>query len=237
MLVYVADDDKDICYMIERQLVKDGFEVMTFHDGLALYDQFQSIGCDLIITDVMMPAMTGFELCQKIRILSDVPIIIISANGEEEKKIRGYTLGSDDYLTKPFSLKALSMKARNMILRNERQKDAVRVDPVSTHDNEAVNLYQIKDVTIDLLSHSVGVNGKPMSVSEKEFSFLLLLVKNRNKALSREMIMEDLWGYENVEDTRLLDHVVKRIRKKLMEMDAEAMIETVWGYGYKVSDV
>ncbi len=226
MKIYVADDDKDICYMIERQLVVDGFAVDTFYDGQELYETFIKTPCDLLITDVMMPKLNGFQLCQLIREISNVPIIIISANGEEEKRLQGYNLGSDDYLTKPFSLKELSLKSRNMLK---------RINNRSIYNND-INIHMIKDFIMKIHEHTAFIEEKRMNISEKEFQFLQILVESKNVALSRETIIEKIWGYGCVEDTRLLDHVVKRIRKKLIELDAKFRIETIWGYGYKVSD-
>lgn len=226
MRIYIADDDDDICFVIERQLVADGFEVESFKNGQQLYDAFINNPCDLIVTDVLMPVLNGFEMCSLIRETSQVPIIIISANGEEEKRLRGYELGSDDYLTKPFSLKELSMKVRNML---KRVNDQSRQLSTNNH-------YKVKDLIINNNEHLVYIGHDQLSLSEKEYNFLSLLVNNKNKALSREFLIEKIWGYEFVEDTRLLDHVVKRIRKKLIELEAQFRIETVWGFGYKVCD-
>ena len=226
MLVYVADDDKDICFVIERQFVSDGFEVKTFESGQQVYDAFLEAPCDLIVTDVMMPELNGFEMCSLVRKISNVPIIIISANGQVAKRLQGYELGSDDYVTKPFSLKELSMKAKNMLKRIDYQSRLF----------ESEDRYAIRDLIIKESEHLIYINNELMTVSEKEYNFLHLLIINKNKALSREFLIEKIWGYEFVEDTRLLDHVVKRIRKKLIELESEFRIETVWGFGYKVCD-
>lgn len=225
-MIYIADDDKDICYLISQQLNKDGMETKSFPDGQALYEAFMEVPCDLVVTDVMMPILSGFELVKRLREISQVPLIIISANGQEEKRLRGYELGSDDYLTKPFSLKELSYKVRNLLRRHQ----------IQSPTNAGNHYMSASDLILDSQNHEVRIGDQLVETSEKEYQFLKLLLGNKSKAFSREEIIEAIWGYDFVEDTRLLDHVVKRIRKKLIDCDAVFRIDTVWGFGYKVGE-
>lgn len=195
-LIYIADDDENICKVLKSQLESDGYEVEAFEDGISLLERFKSKGCDLVITDIMMPKMSGYDLCREIRKTSDVPIIMISAKDEEIDRLLGLELGSDDYISKPFSLREVSIKANRSIL----------------------------------------VHGKEFKATVKEYDLLELLIENKNQAFSREMIIQKVWGYDYYGDTRQVDHLVKRLRKKMLIAESQCRIETIWGYGYKVSD-
>jgi DNA-binding response OmpR family regulator len=221
-LIYIADDDPNICHMIQMQLQKEGFEVNIFMNGKDLLETFESEPCDLIITDIMMPEMDGYNLCKIIRSQSMVPIIMLSAKSEEVDIIQGLELGSDDYLAKPFSLKALTIKVKNMLK---------RIQP--TNVIEHINC---KDLMIHIKEREVFIDSVVLSVSAKEYDLLVLLVKNKNEAFSRSEIIKAIWGFEEKDDTRLLDHTIKRLRKKLYEQNALFEIETIWGFGYKVGD-
>lgn len=222
--IYIADDESHICHMIERQLLTENYNVMSFLDGESLLERFNQMPCDLIITDIMMPGINGYELCQTVRLTSNVPIIMLSAKGEEIDRIHGLELGSDDYMTKPFSLRELAVKVKNMLKRTERSTSVI------SHE------IRCQDLVIDKVKHLVMIGEKELHVTSKEFELLFLLVANKNEAFSREKIIQVIWGYDYNEDTRLLDHLVKRLRKKMIQEEAICQIETIWGYGYKVGD-
>lgn len=183
------------------------------------------MACSLIITDIMMPYMTGYELCYEIRSISDVPIIMLSAKDEEKDKILGLKLGSDDYLAKPFSLNELSLKVRNMLRRLNK-----------TNINSTNDVLVCQDIVIDKKSRVITIHSIPLKVTVKEYNLLEFLIKNKNKAFSREEILEEVWEYDYYGDTRQVDHIVKRIRKKMFLAQSICKIETLWGFGYKVSD-
>lgn len=223
--VYVADDDKNVCEILKSQLQKDNYFVEVFYSGEALLSRFNSEKSDLIITDIMMPNMSGYDLCREIRKKSDVPIIMLSAKGEEIDRVLGLELGSDDYISKPFSLREISVKVRNILRR--------RFNKVLNNTNDEISC---KDLQINEKERWIKINDHELKTTKKEFDLLLLLVKNKNIAFSREKIIEMIWGYDYMGDTRQVDHIIKRLRKKLLLIESEFNIQTIWGYGYKVSD-
>jgi len=200
------------------------YVVEVFYNGTDLLETYKKTPCDLIITDIMMPDLSGYELCREIRSLSDVPILMISAKDEEIDRVLGLELGSDDYISKPFSLREVSLKVRNILRRvNGTQK---------TSDSQISCL----DLTINTDSREVTVNSQILNTSNKEYELLHLFITNKNRAFSREQIIQSIWGYDYMGDNRQVDHLIKRLRKKLLLAEAQCKIETVWGFGYKVSD-
>ncbi|HPF17585.1 MAG TPA: response regulator transcription factor [Thermotogota bacterium] len=220
----MADDDKKICDILKAQLERMNYAVEVFYNGTDLLETYKKTPCDLIITDIMMPGLSGYELCREIRALSDVPILMISAKDEEIDRVLGLELGSDDYISKPFSLRELSLKVRNILRRvNGTQK---------TSDSQISCL----DLTINTDSREITVNSQILNTSNKEYELLHLFITNKNRAFSREQIIQSIWGYDYMGDNRQVDHLIKRLRKKLLLAEAQCKIETVWGFGYKVSD-
>ena len=175
----------------------------------------------------MMPGtMDGLDLCKKIRTVSQVPIIFVSAKDEAVDRIIGLELGADDYLSKPFSPRELLVRLK-IIFR--------RIEPVMATEQETT-LYQINDVKIDDSKRVCTVNGAEMSLTNNEYMLLSYLVKNRNISFTRENLIQNIWGYDYVGESRMIDDLVKRLRKKLKAMNAQVEITTVWGYGYRIDD-
>jgi len=224
-MIYVADDDPQICLILERQLTKEGYEVTVFHDGVSLLKAFEQKPSELVITDIMMPLMDGYALCSELRKISDVPVIMLSAKGEEEDRITGLELGSDDYLAKPVSLKELSLKVKHMLQRRKGR-------PLQ----EGTAVLTCHDISIDVTKHMVFLKGHEFKVTEKEYTFLEMFMSNCHQSHSRDTIIRKVWGYVATEDTKFLDHFVKRLRKKLASAEAVFEIETVWGYGYRIKE-
>ena len=224
-LIYIADDDKNICNILKTQLESENYQVKEFYNGEDLLNEFKNTPCNLVITDIMMPKLSGYELCREIRKFSDIPIIMVSAKDEEIDKILGLELGSDDYISKPFSLREISIKTKNMLRR-------ASIIPVSTDEEVLI----IKNLKILKINREIFINDEEFKITIKEYELLLLLIENKNKPYSREMIIEKVWGYDYFGDTRQVDHLIKRLRKKMLLAGANCNIETVWGYGYKVSD-
>lgn len=220
--IFIADDDENICNLLKSQLQSDGYEVSAFFDGQSLLNSFFDASCDLIITDIMMPEMNGYDLCREVRKNSNVPFIMISAKDEEIDRILGLELGSDDYISKPFSLREVSVKVRNMLRRTESKV-------------LASNVLTCKDIALDLEARTILLSGKDFPVTTKEYDLLEYLIKNKNRAFSREAIIEQVWGYDYFGDSRQVDHMIKRLRKKMLPYECEFKIETLWGFGYKVS--
>jgi DNA-binding response OmpR family regulator len=224
-LIYIADDDENVCNLLKSQLVSEDYLVEEFYNGEELLKRFSSQPCELIITDIMMPHMSGYELCTEIRKSSDVPIIMISAKDEEIDKILGLELGSDDYISKPFSLREITIKVKNMLRR------ANNTSVINTEDRLIC-----KDLVIIKANRMIHIHGEELKTTAKEYDLLELLIENKNQAFSREMVIEKVWGYDYYGETRQVDHLIKRLRKKMLLADSECKIETIWGYGYKVSD-
>ena len=224
-LIYIVDDDEKLCEILSRQLKSEGYEVEAFLHAQLLMDRFIEKPCDLIISDIMMPDINGYALCSTIRSISDIPFIMLSAKNEEIDRVLGLELGSDDYITKPFSLRELTIKVRNMLRRYGSQK-------ISSHDE-----LLCKDLKLNINDRTAWISQEQLELTTREFNLIELFLLNREHPFSREELIKQVWGYQYYGDTRQVDHVIKRIRKKLLAVDAEFRIQTVWGYGYKVSEL
>ncbi len=224
--IFVVDDELNIRKLIKAYLEKEGYQVEVFDQGDLAFEAFQIMEPDMLVIDIMMPGMNGFDLCREIRKTSQVPIIIVSAKDEELDRILGLELGSDDYLSKPFSPRELVVRVKNIFKRTESRDNSPKKD-------EGKYL-AIGNTQIDAVGRGLKVDGQEITLTGKEFDLFHMLVKYRGQALSRDQILDVVWGYEYVGETRLVDDVIKRIRKKLSQGGSKVQIETVWGYGYKI---
>lgn len=225
-LIYIADDEINICNIIKSFLVKDGFDVEIFNDGRSVLDAFNRKQADMLILDIMMPEIDGFALCSLIRLKSHVPIIIVSAKDTESDKIAGLKLGGDDYLTKPFSPMELIARINSIFRR-------INFDKPSASTSKIVKSF---DVLINFDTKQVTVNGIPLNLTVMELSLLYYLIKNKNRAISRDELLDKIWGFENKVETRATDDMIKRIRKKLSDAESELKIDTIWGFGFTIKD-
>ena len=225
--VFVIDDDANIRQLILRYLEKEGYKVTAFENAEHVFEAFNMLQPDALVLDIMMPGtMDGLDLCKKIRTVSQVPIIFVSAKDEAVDRIIGLELGADDYLSKPFSPRELLVRLK-IILR--------RIEPVMVSDHETTT-YQIKDLKIDDSKRVCSVKDKELSLTNNEYMLLAYLVKNKNISFTRENLIQNIWGYDYVGESRMIDDLVKRLRKKLKSFDAQVEITTVWGYGYRIDD-
>lgn len=225
-LIYIADDEINICNIIKSFLVKEGYEVETFYDGQSVLDAFERREADMIIIDIMMPLVDGYSVCTAIRNKSSVPIIIVSAKDTEPDKIAGLTLGSDDYLTKPFSPMELVARVKSIFRRIELDK---------SHQKSS-NTIQVADVVLDPDTKQAWFKNMELPLTSMEFSLLLYLISNKDRPVSRGELLDKIWGFENEVETRATDDVVKRLRKKLADFGSQLKIETVWGFGFKLAN-
>lgn len=225
-LIYIADDEKKIQDLIKMFLKKEGYDVEAFSDGSTLLEVFKKRPADMLILDIMMPKLDGLALCSEIRKESNVPIIIISARDSEGDKIAGLTLGSDDYMTKPFSPVELVLRVNSIFRRMAFQ------DVKSTKED----IVNVSDVTIYPEGRSATCSGKDLKLTPMEFSLLLYLASRVNKGVSREELLNNVWGYESAVDMRATDDMIKRVRKKLINSGSELKIETLWGFGFIISN-
>lgn len=225
-LIYIADDEINICNIIKSFLIKEGYDVETFSDGRSVLEAFDTKQADMLVIDIMMPGMDGFSLCSAIRQKSSVPIIIVSAKDTEPDKIAGLTLGSDDYLTKPFSPMELIARVKSIFRR-------IDLDKTCMETSEKIN---ISDVVINIDTKQAEYEGRSIGLTGMEFSLLYYLAVNKNRAVSRSELLDKIWGFENEVETRATDDMIKRIRKKLSDTGSELKIDTVWGFGFKIED-
>lgn len=223
-LIYIVDDEKDILDVISQYLISKGYEVKTFEDASSFLKEFEKNEPDVIILDIMLPDIDGYELCKKIRKSSNVPIIMLSAKGDEFDKVLGLELGSDDYISKPFSLLELEARIKKILRRTGRDL---------TKPN---NILEFCGIKIDLNQRSVFYNNMKVDLSPKEFETFLLLFKEHLKVLKRSYILEQVWGDPALYDERMVDDVIKRLRKKILQYNLPIEIKTMWGLGYKLEE-
>ena len=226
--VLVVDDEKLIVKGLRFSLEQDDMEVDTAYDGEEAINKAREKEYDIILLDIMLPKYTGLEVCQMIREFSDVPIIMLTAKGEDMDKILGLEYGADDYITKPFNI--LEVKARiKAILRRNSKND------VSKTAKE--NVIEKKGLRLELDSRRVFIDGKEASLTAKEFDLVLLLISNPNKVYSRDELLKTIWGASYPGDARTVDVHVRRLREKIESQPADPKyIHTEWGVGYYFAD-
>lgn len=229
-IIYIADDDENVRMLIEAFLLKDGYKVEVFENGDLLYDAFTAKPCDLVVLDIMMPGSSGFTVCTKLRKVSSVPIIMLTARATDEDYISGLSLGSDDYLIKPFSPAKLVMRINAMFRRIELETNARNAD---NKNNSKASIY-FGDITFNSDNLTVYCKDTELSLTSKEFNLMEYLLKNSERAISRDELLTEVWGYESIVETRVTDDTVKRIRRKLTAACSSVSIDTVWGHGFRI---
>ncbi|MBQ6874696.1 MAG: response regulator transcription factor [Lachnospiraceae bacterium] len=216
--ILVVDDEKLIVKGIHFSLLQDGFDVDCAYDGVEALAMARRVEYEVILLDVMLPGMDGFTVCQQIRTFSDVPIIMLTAKGDDMDKILGLEYGADDYITKPFNILEVKARIKAILRRNGKG---------------GINLIQVKGLTLDKDSRRVFLQDKEISLTAKETDLLELLLTNPGKVYSREKLLNIVWGYDYPGDARTVDVHVRRLREKLEENPAEPeYVYTKWGVGY-----
>lgn len=219
--ILIVDDDLHIAELISLYMMKDGYETEEVYDGREAIKMAESFQPDLILLDLMLPGMDGYQVCTEIRKNSRVPIIMLTAKGETFDKVLGLELGADDYIVKPFDPKELVARVKAVLRRYEPKQEETDK-----------NLLKFDGLEINLSNYSVFYKGKSLEFPPKEFELLSFLAQHPNRVFTREQLLDRIWGYEYVGDTRTVDVHVKRIREKLNSED-EWGIRTVWSVGYK----
>jgi len=224
--ILVVEDEENILEAIKYALTKEGYEVYTAVDGEEALQLSQSVNPDLVVLDVMLPKLDGFEVCRIIRKDFDIPIFILSAKSEEIDRVVGLEIGADDYITKPFSMRELVVRIRNAMR---------RAKGISSKVNSLEeNLITSGDLEIDLRSHKVTLEGTVIDMKPREFDLLSLLVSNKNRAFTRAQLLEQLWEYDYFGDIRTVDVHIRWIREKIEENASKpSRIITVRGVGYR----
>ncbi|MBO5565077.1 MAG: response regulator transcription factor [Lachnospiraceae bacterium] len=222
--ILIVDDDTNISELISLYLTKECFDTMTVSDGEAALSAFDSYRPDLILLDLMLPGKDGYQVCREIRARKDTPIIMLSAKGEVFDKVLGLELGADDYMEKPFDAKELVARVRAVLRRYQ--------SPGSQGGAEDTRIVSYPDLTINLTNYAVTYMGKPIDMPPKELELLYFLASSPNRVFTREQLLDNIWGYEYIGDTRTVDVHIKRIREKIGDHE-KWKIMTIWSVGYK----
>lgn len=223
--ILIVDDDVNIAELISLYLTKECFDTKTVNDGEEALLAFEQYAPNLILLDLMLPGMDGYQICRELRTRSDVPIIMLSAKGEIFDKVLGLELGADDYIMKPFDSKELVARVKAVL---RRYQPSTRSDASS----QSVKCAEYPGLVVNLSNYSVLNNGKQIDMPPKELELLYFLASSPNQVFTREQLLDHIWGYEYIGDTRTVDVHVKRLREKIKDNESWS-IATVWGIGYK----
>ena len=212
--VLIVDDDQNICELLRLYLVKEGYETFLAHDGQTALELFEKNKPDMVLLDVMMPRMDGWEVCRRIRAGSNVPVIMLTAKGETFDKVLGLELGADDYIVKPFDTKEVLRRYNN--------------EPASKE-----GVIEFENLSLDMSRYELKVCGKVVEAPPKELELLAYLAGHPNRVFTRDQLLDEVWGFEYYGDSRTIDVHIKRLREKLEGASDKWGLKTVWGVGYK----
>ncbi|MGB5823338.1 MAG: response regulator transcription factor [Proteocatella sp.] len=220
-IVLIADDNKLIVSILDNYCKKEGYDTVLAYDGESALNIFNEVKPDIILLDVMMPKKDGFEVCREIRKISNVPIIMITARGEDFERIMGLDIGADDYVVKPFSPGEVLARVKAILRR-------------ITFEEKTPTIFTCNNLIININDYSVSIDKTSVPLTKKEFELLWTLASNYNKVFSRDVLLNMLWGYNYFGDTRTVDSHIKRLRSKIDEYPHSKWdIKTIWGVGYK----
>ena len=225
--ILIVDDDNNIAELISLYLIKECFDTLIVGDGEEALEQFASYQPNLILLDLMLPGIDGYQVCREIRGGSNVPIIMLSAKGEVFDKVLGLELGADDYMIKPFDSKELVARVKAVLRRTQTQPAPSAAVPENTGE-----YVEYPDLLINLTNYSVVYKGRSVDMPPKELELLYFLAASPNQVFTREQLLDHIWGYDYVGDTRTVDVHIKRIREKIHDNEYWS-IATVWSIGYK----
>lgn len=219
--ILIVDDDTNICELLRLYIEKEGYSTVIANDGAQALELFNKEQPNLILLDIMLPKLDGWQVCREIRKTSDCPIIMLTAKGEVFDKILGLELGADDYVVKPFEAKEVIARIRAVLRR------------IGSSDEEAVKEVSWDNLSINLTNYELKVNGVAVDTPPKEMELLYHLASNPNKVFTRDQLLDQVWGFEYYGDSRTVDVHVKRIREKIDGVSDKWELRTVWGVGYK----
>ena len=218
--ILVADDDQNISELLRLYLEKEGFEVVQAYDGVKTLEAFDREQPDLILLDIMMPELDGWQVCRELRKKSDCPVIMLTAKGETFDKILGLELGADDYVVKPFEAKEVVARVKAVLRRSGKEK---------TEDSKIV---EFDKLSINMTNYELKVDGRQVDAPPKEMELIYHLASNPNRVYTRDQLLDEVWGFDYYGDSRTVDVHIKRLREKLGG-EHPWQIKTVWGVGYK----
>ena len=219
--ILIVDDDQNICELLRLYLAKEGYETLIAHDGEKALELFEQNKPNMVLLDVMMPRMDGWEVCRRIRAQGNTPIIMLTAKGETFDKVLGLELGADDYVVKPFDSKEVVARIKAVLRRcnpEESGKDGV---------------IQFENLSLDMSRYELKVKGKVVEAPPKELELLAYLAGHPNRVFTRDQLLDEVWGFEYYGDSRTIDVHIKRLREKLEGASEQWSLKTVWGVGYK----
>lgn len=219
--ILIVDDDSNICELLRIYLTKEGYVPIIVNDGLAAVESAASLKPALILLDIMLPKLDGWQVCRKIRQTSDVPIIMLSAKGETFDKILGLELGADDYIVKPFETKEVVARIKAVLRRS------------ATPAAETVNEVKYENLSISITNYEMKVKGVHVDAPPKELELLFHLASNPNRVFTRDQLLDEVWGFDYYGDSRTVDVHIKRLREKLEGVSDKWELKTVWSVGYK----
>ena len=225
--ILIVDDDTNIAELISLYLTKECYETKMVHDGESALKELSIFQPNLILLDLMLPGMDGYQVCREVRTKSQVPIIMLSAKGEVFDKVLGLELGADDYIVKPFDTKELVARVKA----NLRRTQQVAIEPVKQTDAK-IKMVEYPDLVINQSNYSVLYQGHTVEMPPKELELLYFLASSPNQVFTREQLLDHIWGYEYIGDTRTVDVHIKRLREKIKDHPRWSL-STVWGIGYK----
>lgn len=219
--IMIVDDDRNICELLRLYIEKEGFETAIANDGKAAVQMFDSVNPDLMLLDIMLPELDGWQVCREIRKKSQCPIIMLTAKGEVFDKVLGLELGADDYVVKPFETKEVIARI-NAVLRRIGKKESSQVKEV-----------HYENFSINLTNYELKVKGVQIDTPPKEMELIYHLASNPNRVFTRDQLLDEVWGFDYYGDSRTVDVHVKRLREKLEGVSDKWSLKTVWGVGYK----
>ncbi len=219
--ILVVDDDTNICELLRLYMEKDGYTVSIANDGEAAVKMFGEFNPDIVILDIMLPKMDGWQVCREIRKVSDKPIIMVTARGETFDKVLGLELGADDYVVKPFDAKEIMARIKAVLRRT------------ATSAEEEMKQVDFDELSINLTNYEMRVKGEIVSTPPKELELIYHLASNPNRVFTRDQLLDEVWGFDYYGDSRTVDVHVKRLREKLENVSEKWELKTVWGVGYK----
>lgn len=220
--ILVVDDDENICELLKLYFENEGYGVKLAHDGAEGISFFKIYEPDLVLLDIMLPKKDGWQVCREIREISPKPVIMITAKGEVFDKVLGLELGADDFIVKPFDMKELSARIKAVLRRYNAH--------TKTSDDEVV---KFENIEISLQKYELKLNGKAIDIPPKELELLYFLASNCNRVFTRDQLLDKVWGFDYLGDSRTVDVHVKRLREKLEGVSDKWVLKTVWGVGYK----
>lgn len=219
--ILVVDDDTNICELLRLYLEKDGFETIVVHDGEAALEAVSRHNPDMILLDIMLPKLDGWQVCREIRKTLSTPIIMLTAKGETFDKVLGLELGADDYVVKPFDAKEVVARVKAVLRRS------------NPEDSSSVKEVRYDKLIINLTNYELIVDGKQIDTPPKELELIYHLASNPNRVYTRDQLLDEVWGFDYYGDSRTVDVHVKRLREKLEGVSPNWSLKTVWGVGYK----